>query len=189
MLWIKNCVTIIMHLCILLWYLSLMSLLVYAILIIGSLTLLLEIKGQYCSGNLIAIQFWLDYYWGSSCRLLLKDLAQKSIECFLFQELMVDHMTYTPPSYIPLGQSDVEADVVPPADAIPATQDSGQGQWSSGICACFDDMQSCMLLFALWSWFIRSKKVNERCLLSSFRKYIDEHPPFYSFLLGNKIMS
>ena len=65
---------------------------------------------------------------------------------------MVGQNAYVPPRYTPLGQSDAEADAVPmPADVDPRPQhdSSVPGQWSSGICACFDDMQSCMLLYAL----------------------------------------
>lgn len=51
---------------------------------------------------------------------------------------------YVPPAYIPLGQSDSEAVDV----SLLSTNGSNQmqAQWSSGICACCDDMQSCMLL-------------------------------------------
>ncbi|XP_042047605.1 protein PLANT CADMIUM RESISTANCE 10-like [Salvia splendens] len=59
---------------------------------------------------------------------------------------MVGQNAYVPPRYIPLEQSDAQADVVPPpsdVDPRPQHNSSVPGQWSSGICACFDDMQSC----------------------------------------------
>lgn len=66
---------------------------------------------------------------------------------------MTGQTRYVPPPYIPLGQSDAESDVVPRADGTPTQQhiNNGSAQWSSGICACFDDMPSCMLLFCLVS--------------------------------------
>lgn len=60
-----------------------------------------------------------------------------------------------PPPYVPLSQSDPEAaaEIVPrkndedaPAPVpvpIPVGVVDGTSQWSSGICACCDDMQSC----------------------------------------------
>lgn len=51
---------------------------------------------------------------------------------------------YVPPAYIPLGQSDSETMSVSPLHH--RNSSNGSNQWSSGICACFDDMQSCMLL-------------------------------------------
>ncbi|KAL0453354.1 UNVERIFIED_CONTAM: protein PLANT CADMIUM RESISTANCE 10 [Sesamum latifolium] len=60
---------------------------------------------------------------------------------------MVGESTYVPPPYVPLRQSDAEADLVSPTELIPAAQHikNGPEQWSSGICACFDDMQSCCI--------------------------------------------
>ena len=64
---------------------------------------------------------------------------------------MKNQSSYVPPSYVPLEQSDAEAEIVPRDEGV-ATHghvSNGPTQWSSGICACFDDMQSCTLLFAL----------------------------------------
>ncbi|XP_058205493.1 protein PLANT CADMIUM RESISTANCE 10 isoform X2 [Rhododendron vialii] len=59
---------------------------------------------------------------------------------------------YAPPAYIPLGQSDSELEVAPsnngiPISAIPGLSGAGDSpaQWSSGICACCDDIQSCCI--------------------------------------------
>lgn len=54
--------------------------------------------------------------------------------------------SYVPPAYIPLEGSpevekDVEAAVVVDSNAVNPPQ-----QWSSGICACCDDLQSCEFL-------------------------------------------
>ncbi|KAJ9694227.1 hypothetical protein PVL29_009953 [Vitis rotundifolia] len=57
--------------------------------------------------------------------------------------------SYVPPPYIPLGQSDSEVEIVPHDSDLPVhrhTSDS-PSQWSSGICACCDDMQSCCIGF------------------------------------------
>ncbi|KAL2464476.1 Protein PLANT CADMIUM RESISTANCE 10 [Forsythia ovata] len=60
---------------------------------------------------------------------------------------MVGQTSYVPPPYIPLSQSESEMEIVPSKDEIPAQQHKNDGpvQWSSGICACFDDMQSCCI--------------------------------------------
>ncbi|KZV48788.1 protein plant CADMIUM RESISTANCE 10 [Dorcoceras hygrometricum] len=62
---------------------------------------------------------------------------------------MVSQTNYVPPRYIPLSQSDAEAEaeaeIVTPVNAVPAHQhiNNVPEEWSSGICACCDDMQSC----------------------------------------------
>ncbi|CAL5417261.1 unnamed protein product [Camellia sinensis] len=64
----------------------------------------------------------------------------------LVLEKMGGQSSYVPPAYIPLGQSDIEAEVVAPNDEIPVSAHPGisgaPAQWSSGICACCDDLQS-----------------------------------------------
>lgn len=64
---------------------------------------------------------------------------------------MTSQSGYVPPPYIPLGQSDSGPEIVPHKEDLsdPRHPSDGPVQWSSGICACFDDMQSCMLLYAL----------------------------------------
>ena len=69
---------------------------------------------------------------------------------------MKNQRGYVPPTYIPLGQSDLDADVVSSQqqrnEECNEKRPSGNGtnqiqiQWSSGICACCDDIQSCMLI-------------------------------------------
>ncbi|KAH0779658.1 hypothetical protein KY290_006085 [Solanum tuberosum] len=62
---------------------------------------------------------------------------------------MVGHKNYSPPPYIPLDQSDAEVPQVSTAEEIQQTKKDDHAQWSSGICACFDDPQSCTLLSSL----------------------------------------
>uniref|UniRef100_A0A2P2M5Z0 Uncharacterized protein n=1 Tax=Rhizophora mucronata TaxID=61149 RepID=A0A2P2M5Z0_RHIMU len=56
--------------------------------------------------------------------------------------------SYVPPPYIPLGQSDAEAETAPgngDNHVVVHHEIHGSVQWSSGICACCDDMQSCCI--------------------------------------------
>lgn len=61
---------------------------------------------------------------------------------------MKNQSIYVPPRYIPLGQSDAEAETVENSEeaVVKRNISAGSTQWTSGICACFDDMQSCMIL-------------------------------------------
>lgn len=57
---------------------------------------------------------------------------------------------YVPPSYTPLSQSeDADAEVTTTPNLEGADSGGTKGddpvQWSSGICACFDDTQSCVI--------------------------------------------
>ncbi|XP_021893402.1 protein PLANT CADMIUM RESISTANCE 10 [Carica papaya] len=55
--------------------------------------------------------------------------------------------SYVPPPYVPLDQSELEADILPHNEDVAVAEDisSRPTQWTSGICACFDDMQSCCI--------------------------------------------
>ncbi|KAJ0513507.1 putative PLAC8 motif-containing protein [Helianthus annuus] len=73
---------------------------------------------------------------------------------FIYQTTMKEHRGYIPPPYIPLGQSDrEESDLekrilsdVSPTKSEPVN-DAAEAPllWSSGICACFDDLESCCI--------------------------------------------
>lgn len=73
--------------------------------------------------------------------------------------------SYVPPQYIPLYGLDTEEDRVSAEenDAARHKLTRDPTQWSSGICACFDDPQSCMLLSDLWLLDFRRK--DKRCYL------------------------
>ncbi|KAF8007132.1 hypothetical protein BT93_K1206 [Corymbia citriodora subsp. variegata] len=60
---------------------------------------------------------------------------------------MKSQSNYVPPPYIPLDQSEPEVETLPSSGdpAIHQLISAGPTHWSSGICACFDDMQSCCI--------------------------------------------
>ncbi|XP_010525438.1 PREDICTED: protein PLANT CADMIUM RESISTANCE 10 [Tarenaya hassleriana] len=54
--------------------------------------------------------------------------------------------SYVPPRYVPLGQSDTDVEATPDREvAVSGCNSEDLKQWSSGICACFDDIQSCVI--------------------------------------------
>jgi hypothetical protein len=62
---------------------------------------------------------------------------------------MEEKSVYVPPKYIPISVSDAENDLASVNDGQQPlhTLTDDPNQWSSGICACFDDPHSCMILF------------------------------------------
>ncbi|CAH1445815.1 unnamed protein product [Lactuca virosa] len=64
---------------------------------------------------------------------------------------MKEQIGYIPPRYIPLGQSDhepsdLETSILSTNDQPPSPKKNDVPlEWSSGICACFDDLQSCIV--------------------------------------------
>ncbi|GAB2224906.1 hypothetical protein Droror1_Dr00005685 [Drosera rotundifolia] len=53
--------------------------------------------------------------------------------------------SYVPPAYVPLGQSDQDQESVSDKIEAPTHLTDIPVEWSSGICACCDDMQSCCM--------------------------------------------
>jgi hypothetical protein len=76
---------------------------------------------------------------------------------FLFLLTGMAGKGYVPPQYIPLYGVDTEDDHVPAVEENHAARhklNRDLTQWSSGICACFDDPQSCMPLSDLWCYLV-----------------------------------
>lgn len=71
-------------------------------------------------------------------------------DCYVLLK-MKGESSYVPPRYIPLDQSDLETESVPRNEehsGAASVVGDGPAQWSSGVCACCDDMQSCTLTFS-----------------------------------------
>ena len=69
--------------------------------------------------------------------------------------------SYVPPQYIPLYGLDTEEDRVPAVEENQAARHNKLNrdltQWSSGICACFDDPELYATLWSVTSWFTEEK--------------------------------
>jgi len=85
------------------------------------------------------------------CNLLLCEALSFLMRSIFFLVTgMAGKGSYVPPQYIPLYGLDTEEDRVPAVEENQASRHNKLNrdltQWSSGICACFDDPQSCMPL-------------------------------------------
>ncbi|KAL4203275.1 hypothetical protein AMTRI_Chr01g103190 [Amborella trichopoda] len=61
---------------------------------------------------------------------------------------MKEQESYVPPQYIPLQQSDLDDGSVRGDETVSSKlHEPNTTQWSSGICACCDDIQSCCMGF------------------------------------------
>ncbi|KDP30018.1 hypothetical protein JCGZ_18590 [Jatropha curcas] len=58
---------------------------------------------------------------------------------------MKNEKSYVPPPYIPIGQSDCDLEEAETVQRVEDAAPFHQTQWSSGICACCDDVQSCFV--------------------------------------------
>lgn len=69
----------------------------------------------------------------------------------MIRGMMKGQTSYMPPPYIPLEQqhsdasADADSDMVSSQPQINDAHASPPSQWSSGICACFDDLHSCYI--------------------------------------------
>ncbi|RAL48587.1 hypothetical protein DM860_000907 [Cuscuta australis] len=89
---------------------------------------------------------------------------------------MKEQSNYVPPPYIPLRQTDREPENSQSMEQVSPHPGNGGGgggqQWSSGICACFDDPQSCLVgllcpcyLFGKNAEFLGSGTLAGSCLI------------------------
>ena len=92
---------------------------------------------------------------------------------------------YVPPSYTPLIKSedaDAEVSTTPNLEGADSGGTKGDPiQWSSGICACFDDTQSCMLLLSVLQTLILLQEPNLLRFVYGCTGFIGLFCPCYVF--------